>query len=88
MFAAPPQPNHRSSLPQRTVSRAAANAATFSQIEEELRDVKRVQSQGQEEDLRMALSQTIGRVEELVRPSSTFLRLILMWRMLLAVFPA
>ncbi|KIP09464.1 hypothetical protein PHLGIDRAFT_34470 [Phlebiopsis gigantea 11061_1 CR5-6] len=65
MFAMPPQPNHRSSLPQRTVSRAAANAATFSQIEEELRDVKRVQSQGQEEDLRMALSQTIGRVEEL-----------------------
>lgn len=58
--------NHKSSLPQRTDSLRVVKDAVFSQIEEELRDIKRVHSQGQEEDLRMALSRTIGRVEELV----------------------
>ena len=56
--------NQRSSLPQRTDSLGKTPA--FSQIEEELRDIRRVHAQGQEEDLRMALSRTIGRVEELV----------------------
>lgn len=35
-------------------------------ITDELRDMKRVHAQGQEEDLRMALGRTITRVEELV----------------------
>jgi hypothetical protein len=62
-----PMPSSRPSLPTRTVSRAPQQTATFSAIEEELRDIKRVHAQGQEEDLRLALSRTIGRVEELVR---------------------
>jgi len=36
-------------------------------LHDELRDFKRVHDQGQEEDLRMALSRTITKVEELVR---------------------
>jgi hypothetical protein len=36
-------------------------------IQDELRDLKRVHSQGQEEDLKMALMKAITRVEELVR---------------------
>ncbi|KAI0694269.1 hypothetical protein BC835DRAFT_1016556 [Cytidiella melzeri] len=52
-------------LPTRTVSLAPSQNAAFSAIEEELRDIRRVQSQGEEEDLRLALSRTIGRVEEL-----------------------
>jgi hypothetical protein len=38
----------------------------FIAIEDELRDVRRVQSHGQEDDLRQALQMVIGRVEELV----------------------
>lgn len=67
MFAMPPPPSHhRQSLPHRTDSLSAVKTAQFTQIEDELRDVRRVHSQGQEEDLRMALSRTISRVEELV----------------------
>lgn len=63
-----PTPSGRP-LPQRTDSlNPSKSTAVFAQIEEELRDVRRVHSQGQEEDLRMALSRTISRVEELVRP--------------------
>lgn len=46
-------------------------------LHDELKDFKRVHDQGQEEDLRLALSRTINKVEELVRrrmldrPSST-----------------
>ncbi|KAI0088099.1 hypothetical protein BDY19DRAFT_985786 [Irpex rosettiformis] len=66
MFPVPTSSGVRTaSLPTRTVSLASTQAATFTAIEEELRDVRRVHSQGQEEDLRMALSRTIGRVEEL-----------------------
>lgn len=36
-------------------------------LQDELRDFRRVHDQGQEEDLRMALSRTITKVEELVR---------------------
>lgn len=36
-------------------------------LDDELRDFKRVHDQGQEEDLRMALSRTITKVEGLVR---------------------
>ncbi|KAJ3534344.1 hypothetical protein NM688_g7152 [Phlebia brevispora] len=60
-----PTPSTNRPLPQRVDSLNPAKTAVFSQIEEELRDVRRVHSQGQEEDLRMALSRTIGRVEEL-----------------------
>lgn len=35
-------------------------------IEDELRDARRVQSHGQEEDLRAALNMVINRVQELV----------------------
>lgn len=66
VFAVPPPMNRKSSLPQRTDSLGVLKSMAFSQIEEELRDIKRVNSQGQEEDLRMALSRTISRVEELV----------------------
>lgn len=62
-----PTPSNRT-LPQRVDSLNPTKNAVFNQIEEELRDVRRVHSQGQEEDLRMALSRTISRVEELVRP--------------------
>jgi len=40
-------------------------------LHDELRDFKRVYDQGQEEDLRMALSRTITKVEELVRYCSS-----------------
>ena len=54
-------------MPQRVDSLHNKKGMSFTQIDEELRDIRRVHSQGQEEDLRMALSRTIGRVEELVR---------------------
>lgn len=41
------------------------HSAIFSSIDDELRDVRRVRSQGQEEDLRHALECVIRRVEEL-----------------------
>lgn len=47
------------------------HSAIFSGIDDELRDARRVYSQGQEEDLRYALERVITRVEELV--SSTYL---------------
>ena len=53
--------------PQRVDSLISSKTAVFTQVEEELRDVRRVHAQGQEEDLRMALSQMINRVQELVR---------------------
>lgn len=67
MFPVPVPTGNRSSLPYRTVSLGPQQAVAFTRIEDELHDIKRVHSQGQEEDLRMALSRTIGRVEELVR---------------------
>lgn len=55
-------------LPQRTHSvNAAKHANYFSSIDEELRDCRRVQRQGQEEDLREALSRMMAKVEEMVR---------------------
>ena len=60
-------------LPRRVDSLKVPKTTLFTDIDEELRDVRRVHSQGQEEDLRMALSRTIGRVEELVRHSSSIL---------------
>ena len=54
------------SLPRRVDSLIAHKAPVFTEIEDELRDIKRVHSQGQEEDLRMALSRMITRVEDLV----------------------
>ena len=59
----------KNSLPRRTDSLtvAASSAPKFTEIEEELHDIRRVHTHGQEEDLRMALSRMISRVEELVR---------------------
>ncbi|KAI0338274.1 hypothetical protein BDW22DRAFT_1363153 [Trametopsis cervina] len=65
MFPVPMPSAGRPNLPTRTVSLATIQGATFNAIDEELRDIRRVHSQGQEEDLRMALSRTISRVEEL-----------------------
>ncbi|KAH9839074.1 uncharacterized protein C8Q71DRAFT_894053 [Rhodofomes roseus] len=53
------------SLPRRIDSLIANKAPIFTDIEDELRDIKRVHSQGQEEDLKMALSRMISRVEDL-----------------------
>ncbi|KAI6021512.1 hypothetical protein BKA83DRAFT_92629 [Pisolithus microcarpus] len=47
------------------VSPNTPHSAIFSSIDDELRDVRRVRSQGQEEDLRHALECVIRRVEEL-----------------------
>ena len=56
------------SPPQRTHGINAVKLASyFSSVDEELRDCKRVQRQGQEEDLREALSRMMTRVEEMVR---------------------
>jgi len=63
MFPSNPRP-----LPQRTHSvNAVKHANYFGSIDEELRDCKRVQRQGQEEDLREALTRVMARVEEMVR---------------------
>ncbi|KAA1475086.1 hypothetical protein DENSPDRAFT_407555 [Dentipellis sp. KUC8613] len=65
----PPMPVN---VPQRTLPRRTdslnvplPNAQLFVTIDEELRDSMRVQRQGQEEDLREALSRMMVRVEEL-----------------------
>ncbi|KAI9455256.1 hypothetical protein BJY52DRAFT_657182 [Lactarius psammicola] len=53
-------------LPQRTHSvNAVKHANYFGTVDEELRDCKRVQRQGQEEDLREALGRMMARVEEM-----------------------
>src|SRR6266702_116010 len=58
-------------LPQRTHSVNAVKHATyFGSVDEELRDCKRVQRQGEEEDLREALGRMMARVEEMVRSHS------------------
>ncbi len=70
-----PLPTHFQSsnrnLPRRVDSLQAGAQAVknpyFIELDDELRDIRRVHSQGQEEDLRYALSRTINRIEELVR---------------------
>ena len=63
MFSSPSRP-----LPPRTHSvNAVKHANYFAAIDEEMRDFKRVQRQGQEEDLREALGRMMTRVEEMVR---------------------
>ncbi|PIL36287.1 hypothetical protein GSI_01950 [Ganoderma sinense ZZ0214-1] len=55
-------------LPRRSDSLLKVPTTTipyFSELDDELRDIRRVHSQGQEEDLRYALSRTINRIEEL-----------------------
>ncbi|KAH9949032.1 hypothetical protein B0H21DRAFT_165737 [Amylocystis lapponica] len=52
-------------LPRRVDSLVASKAPYFIEIEDELRDIRRVNAQGQEEDLRFALTRMISRVEEL-----------------------
>lgn len=46
---------------------AVKHTSYFGSVDEEMRDCKRVQRQGQEEDLREALSRMMTRVEEMVR---------------------
>ncbi|RDX55243.1 hypothetical protein OH76DRAFT_1397644 [Lentinus brumalis] len=64
-----PLPTHYQSsnrnLPRRIDSLKPTNAPYFNEVDDELRDIRRVHSQGQEEDLRYALSRTINRIEEL-----------------------
>ncbi|KAI0674893.1 hypothetical protein C8Q78DRAFT_988687 [Trametes maxima] len=65
-----PLPSHfqstaNRSLPRRVDSLKTNKGPNFSDLEDELRDVRRVHAQGQEEDLRYALMKTITRVEEL-----------------------
>ncbi|KAI0266965.1 hypothetical protein BC834DRAFT_1026547 [Gloeopeniophorella convolvens] len=61
-----PPPTNARPLPQRTYSvNAVKNANFFSSVDEELRDCKRAQRQGQEEDLREALSRVMARMEEM-----------------------
>lgn len=63
----PPAASSRA-LPKRTDSlQAIKNPQLFIAIEDEVRDCKRVQTHGQEEDLKEALSRMMSRVEELVR---------------------
>lgn len=68
-----PPPSHfqtsNRNLPRRVDSLKATKGPYFAELDDELRDVKRVHAQGQEEDLRYALNKTITRVEELVRTS-------------------
>ncbi len=55
-------------VPQRTSSvNSVKHANFFGPVDEEMRDCKRVQSHGQEEDLREALGRMMARVEEMVR---------------------
>ncbi|OCH89064.1 hypothetical protein OBBRIDRAFT_813328 [Obba rivulosa] len=51
--------------PRRVDSYVASKGAFFVQLHDELHDVKRVHAHGQEEDLRLALSRMMSRVEEL-----------------------
>ncbi|RPD58668.1 hypothetical protein L227DRAFT_587064 [Lentinus tigrinus ALCF2SS1-6] len=63
-----PLPTHFQSsnrLPRRVDSLKPNKAPYFNELDDELRDIRRVHSQGQEEDLRYALSRTINRIEEL-----------------------
>lgn len=63
MFASNSRP-----FPPRTDSvNAVKHPNYFGSIDEELRDCERVRRQGQEEDLREALSRMMARVEEMVR---------------------
>ncbi len=63
MFSTNSRPAH-----QRTESVIAIKYASyFSSVDEELRDCKRAQCQGQEEDMRDALGRMMTRVEEMVR---------------------
>ncbi|KAH9859000.1 hypothetical protein C2E23DRAFT_716839 [Lenzites betulinus] len=64
-----PLPSHfqssNRSLPRRVDSLKTTKGSFFAELEDELVDTRRVHAQGQEEDLRYALSRTINRVEEL-----------------------
>ena len=46
-------------------------STVFAGLDDELRDARRVHSQGQEEDLRYALDRILSKVEELVSPRPT-----------------
>ncbi|KAI0364416.1 hypothetical protein BV20DRAFT_859163 [Pilatotrama ljubarskyi] len=69
MIQMPPPSHFQStasrSLPRRVDSLKATKGPYFSELEDELRDIRRVHAQGQEEDLRYALNRTITRIEEL-----------------------
>lgn len=47
---------------------SSPTSTAFAGLDDELRDARRVLSQGQEEDLRYALDRVLNKVEELVSP--------------------
>jgi len=55
------------SLSLNATQQKSASHPIFLKVEEELHDARRVQSDGQEDDLRYALNMVINRVSELVR---------------------
>ena len=55
-----------------TQQKSTASHPIFLKIEEELHDARRVHADGQEDDLRSALSMVINRVTELVRSPCDF----------------
>jgi len=68
-------PRRSDSLNLNATQQRSASHPIFLQVEEELHDARRVQADGQEDDLRSALSMVINRVSELVRAEtpSTFI---------------
>ncbi|OBZ70699.1 hypothetical protein A0H81_09314 [Grifola frondosa] len=59
------QQNANRSLPRRVDSLITTKGQFFAEVQDELRDIRRVNAQGQEEDLKYALTRMINRVEEL-----------------------
>lgn len=60
-------PRRSDSLPLNATQQRSSSHPIFLKVEEELHDARRVHSDGQEDDLRSALSMVINRVSELVR---------------------
>jgi hypothetical protein len=65
-----PRPLNAAPPPVAPKPDAAPELPIFTAINDDLRDVRRVATHGQEEDLRTALERIISRVEELVSLSS------------------
>jgi hypothetical protein len=60
-------PRRSDSLNLNATQQRSASHPIFLKVEEELHDARRVHADGQEDDLRYALSMVITRVSELVR---------------------
>lgn len=66
-------PRRSDSLHLNATQQKSSSHPIFLKVEEELHDARRVHSDGQEDDLRSALSMVINRVSELVRNPSNFM---------------